>query len=609
MSKVVSIHSKLDRVRTCRARIAVLHRCDHTMSISQKLKQFRQVQDGQCSEERIKAIYQMALVDLESEVISFGKAKMGVPFKTAFEDNRWTDWFVTTYETSTKESHVKYVAYVSKTGCGNQSRSDRTQGNQECGQTSVSKDHQDRASQDASLPEGRDRWRREPERVHPHHGDDIPCGGTDADHARGKSEPQRPHDQHRDGDPRADPACEEPQPRQLREARMPDHDHTVLQVTHADDDLDYVFQIPIDASAETFRSRVQKLVKQYRLDLKSIQDRFSKHRMSSARLDLCEVMCSNQSELTRQAIALGGRAKRFTKSDADLSTAAGRQKLFACLIMERPRHLWYSPECKPWCLWNQFNAMRSLEQNEAIFQSRVQSLWQISLGIVLHEFQVQHGNHFHHEQPKGSNMLKVPGAQGIVEKTYPCCFDMCNVGQLRDPESGKAIRKRLEVRSTSQDLHTSLHRRWCDGTHEHQHIAGSTHVQGQPILRSEFTERYPAKFARQVVKVLLHEKSKTAPIFVEEAQEHDHAHPTKRRRLGSKMSTAAIDARFSNPQSTPVPSVSWLTVMQMADRMAARVGTKVVESGPLIEQVQVMCPDHEVKHVVLCRGTETYGSQ
>ena len=323
---------------------------------------------------------------------------------------------------------------------------------------------------------------------------------------------------------------------------MPDHDHTVLQVTHADDDLDYVFQIPIDASAETFRSRVQKLVKQYRLELKSIQDRFSKHRMSSARLDLCEVMCSNQSELTRQAIALGGRAKRFTKSNADLSTAAGRQKLFACLIMERPRHLWYSPECKPWCLWNQFNAMRSLEQNEAIFQSRVQSLWQISLGIVLHEFQVQHGNHFHHEQPKGSNMLKVPGAQGIVEKTYPCCFDMCNVGQLRDPESGKAIRKRLEVRSTSQDLHTSLHRRWCDGTHEHQLIAGSTHVQGQPILRSEFTERYPAKFARQVVKILLHEKSKTVPILVEEAQEHDHDHPTKRRRLGSKMSTAAIDA-------------------------------------------------------------------
>ena len=161
-----------------------------------------------------------------------------------------------------------------ETGCGNQSRSDRAQGNQECGQTSVSEDHQDRASQDASLPEGRDRWRREPERVHPHHGNDIPCGGTDADHARGKSESQGPHDQHRDGDPRADPACEEPQPRQLREARMPDHDHTVLQVTHADDDLDYVFQIPIDASAETFRSRVQKLVKQYRLELKSIQDRF-----------------------------------------------------------------------------------------------------------------------------------------------------------------------------------------------------------------------------------------------------------------------------------------------------------------------------------------------
>ena len=46
--------------------------------------------------------------------------------------------------------------------------------------------------------------------------------------------------------------------------------------------------------------------------------------------------------------------------------------------------------------------------------------------------------------------------------------------------------------------------------------------------------------------------------------------------------------------------------MSLADRMARRVGTSVVDNGPLIDQVQSMCPNHTVKHVVLCRGTDRH---
>eukprot|EP00435_Cladocopium_sp_Y103_P050848 s935_g15.t1 len=285
----------------------------------------------------------------------------------------------------------------------------------------------------------------------------------------------------------------------------------------------------------------------------SMKDR----RMSSARVDLYEIMCSSQSELTKQVLNLGGKALRFSQAEGDLSTQEGRRKLFINLLIHRPRHLWYSPVCNPWCLWNQFNAMRSLSQNEQIFKNRMESLWQISLGIVLYEFQKSIDSHFHHEQPHGSSMLKVPGAQVICDNTLNCSFDMCTVGNLRDPSSGKAMRKRLNVRSTSQQLHSLLHRRWCQRDHDHQLIAGKTSLNGQPILRSQYSELYPTKFARQVAKTLLSDKSKMHPILVGEHEQVGEEHPTKYRRLDTKLSRAAIDARF--------PSINWNTVMQLAD--------------------------------------------
>ena len=154
-------------------------------------------------------------------------------------------------------------------------------------------------------------------------------------------------------------------------------DQQIMHLEH-EVDLDYVFQMPKDVSTDTFKAQVQKLVKQYRNELAQAKHTYGRRNMHVPRIDLCEVMCGDQSELTRQTLSLGGKAIRFAKTDGDLSTASGREKLFKTLVIHRPRHLWYSPVCKPWCKWNQFNALRSLEQNEAVFQDRVQHLWQVS---------------------------------------------------------------------------------------------------------------------------------------------------------------------------------------------------------------------------------------
>ena len=243
-------------------------------------------------------------------------------------------------------------------------------------------------------------------------------------------------------------------------------------------------------------------------------------RMHRARLDLLEVMCHENSELANQVTRQNGKSARFGLSQGDLSTKDGRQKLFTQMICERPQNIWYSPECFPWCLWNQYNESRSPELWERIFMKRQQSLWQISLGIVLYRFQVGNRSHFHHEQPSGSSMKKIPGMQEITNNTLCCRFDMCQVGALVDPQTGEPVRKRMEVHTTSEDLHRKLHSRLCPGTHQHRPIAGQTVVNDQRMPLSKFTEQYPIKFARQVARVLIHGSDNS--VLVGEADDSEH---------------------------------------------------------------------------------------
>ena len=62
---------------------------------------------------------------------------------------------------------------------------------------------------------------------------------------------------------------------------------------------------------------------------------------------LNEVMCSSESELTRQGIQQGLLVKRFGKQEGDLSTKVGRRNSLRHLAMDRPEHVWISPSCGP----------------------------------------------------------------------------------------------------------------------------------------------------------------------------------------------------------------------------------------------------------------------
>ena len=87
--------------------------------------------------------------------------------------------------------------------------------------------------------------------------------------------------------------------------------------------------------------------------------------------------------------------------------------------------------------------------------------------------------------------------------TYP---DMCNAGNLKDPENGKPIKKGMQINTTSQKIFECLRDLKCTQDHDHQVIEGSTKLFGMPVPRSQFTERYTRKFSRTVAKLLIKTK-------------------------------------------------------------------------------------------------------
>ena len=354
-------------------------------------------------------------------------------------------------------------------------------------------------------------------------------------------------------------------------------------------DLDFEF-FAEEMAGKTYAKHCLDLVRTFRKEFEEVK-RVIKPMHKKAKL--FEVMCASDSELTRQCLKQGFHARRFGIREGDLSTKKGRRNLFAHLLSETPEHLWYSPVCRPWCKWAAYNMSRSEELRDRVLQDRWENLWQVSLGILLYEHQTECDRHFHLEQPEGSAMLHIPCLGNSLRLAKPCTFDMCKIGHLKEPISQVPIRKRLVLCTTSKTLRDLLNSHKCPGEHDHFPVAGTTTVNGQTMAVSRFTEKYPRRFARQIVQVLA-KKNEFEVSLAEEAEEDEH--PSKRRRVGQKSTLMEIALKN--------PNVSWSHVLQAADATAPRVGVRIIEEGLLKEAVQRLCPTHDVQHLVLCRGTD-----
>ena len=277
-------------------------------------------------------------------------------------------------------------------------------------------------------------------------------------------------------------------------------------------------------------------------------------------IQVLEVFCGPQSELTKQVNNLGYKGVRHGFQEGDLATESGRAVLFTKLIEGQPRSLWYSPTCSPWCAWSAMNAAQTEAGFKTIQALRQQHMYQLALGIVLFRFQRQNGRHMHWEQPARSLMTRSPMLREVMENTYLAQFDMCRVGGMRDPVNQLLYKKGMEILTTSYQLYSQLHGRKCNHLHQHQTLEGETMFKGHRVRRTEFSENYTRKFARTLAQVLTKVKMiKEAPLHVAEHEPSFASSGAKRRSVSAgvqsakraKLKEGSIKSVLINPEMLP----------------------------------------------------------
>ena len=370
-----------------------------------------------------------------------------------------------------------------------------------------------------------------------------------------------------------------------------------------------------------FQELVQQLSKEFQNAFKLTE------KCQGSQLQVLEVFCGPQSELTHQAKNLGYRAERFGFQQGDLSTIEGREKLFHLIVQRQPQNLWFSPTCGPWSAWNNLNAAKSVSSFDSIHRQRLQHLYQIALGVVLFRYQYSQKRHFHWEQPRRSLMFMTPLLREIYEYTYSAKFDMCNVGSLKDPENHQFIQKGLEVRTTSHVVYSQLHGRFCRHDHEHQVLEGSTVHQGVRKNRTEFSENYPRKFARSLAKMLTSfgntrsepkDFSQWNEVFAAAVKRQSSTRagtkesPAKRIRTNTaKKSEPLTDSNKRKRKDETNPKDFNMTqrddlydLCNKVHSQLPRVGRKEILESEIIQNIQEIIGEKKVVRILACKGTE-----
>eukprot|EP00435_Cladocopium_sp_Y103_P021824 s3570_g5.t1 len=362
---------------------------------------------------------------------------------------------------------------------------------------------------------------------------------------------------------------------------------------------------------------------------------------AGSKIDLLEAFCHSDSSLSSQMQQLRGSAKRHGLNQGDLMTTEGRRVLFTTLLRFCPKHVWVSPTCGPWGMWSNFNSLRSIQSWDKIHAARWEMLCQVALCLVLCRHQHRRGQHAHWEQPKGSLMMKLPYVQEIFRYMMAAMPDLCRAGDFQDPATKLPIKKGLQIMTTSKRLFQAIDHLKCSANHVHQVIEGSTKLHGVSISRSQFSERYPRKFARLIAKTLSKNSfpcekpvgaiadpvltmfdlltaeananaaserpakrlKKTPNRGVKNAVTDDAPEQTGESKRSKKTSPESHDV--VQPDTASVPNLQVIgDIMKRVEAILPRVGKKQIDSPSIMSDLQGQFPDMIIKKIVACKGTD-----
>ena len=374
---------------------------------------------------------------------------------------------------------------------------------------------------------------------------------------------------------------------------------------------------------------LKRLIRSFRRELREVIAQRPKHQTRKP-MQLLEVFCESDSQLTRQVRQLGGKAFRWSFEQGDLNMPQNRLKLFESLVEFDFEHVWCSPDCGPWCKWNQFNAARSNSLAEQIMEKRHAKLWQIALCVVICEFQQAQRKFFHWEQPQGSAMWFLHELKSLFEVGKLCCFDLCRVARLTVPMKPETfVKKGLAVLTNDELFMREFHNVRCLHDHDHQAIAGNISTENGRMPMSVWSGQYTRKFGRQVAQTLIRRRrlallasplltadepaSKKARTEKQSSVNESKEPEQKRRRIvgkGGDGRTPPIPTS-NHTENTLTPAVvsreSQINDMLIeAHKHAPRVGKKCLFEGEIMEKAQLLWPEMQIRVAVVSRGNRRY---
>ena len=200
---------------------------------------------------------------------------------------------------------------------------------------------------------------------------------------------------------------------------------------------------------------------------------------------------------------------------------------------------------------------------------------------------------------------------------------MCNLGDLKDPMTGMAMKKGMTILTTSKEMQKLLHGHRCRHDHVHQPLEGTTVDKGRRISRTSFSENYPRKFARRVAQHLSKiRKQVDRPVDWEthEALATSEIGPApKRRRM--TVTTARSrprkgSVRSDEGRSDPPPKKlritgkggiqnsgdKWQDVFDQITPELPRVGKREIVDSSILQKIQDLVPEKRVIQVIGGRG-------
>ncbi len=222
--------------------------------------------------------------------------------------------------------------------------------------------------------------------------------------------------------------------------------------------------------------------------------------INTGRIRLVELCCSPKSSVAETMENLGGKGSAIRCSSwngYDLSTDSGTKEALKLVETSRPKDVWISTRCGPFCQIQSSN-QRTPKQVKELAQKQADVMIEYRNAMKVARLQKKLGGQVHWEWPSYCEARRLDEIRQFMEELDMVYgeIDGCTCG-LKDPKSGELIKKPWTIATTSETMQRAMNTR-CQGNHNH--------ADGQGKLAA-LSAYYTPAFARRAVRAMLKETS------------------------------------------------------------------------------------------------------